>query len=164
MSERRIIETPEQYHALLKECVTLTHEWIGKCNETFGIRIPSKLPVRFNLKGTTAGRAYLSEGTIGYNPTLLRENPDAFLRRTVGHEVAHFAAFLKFGGAIDPHGAEWRSMMWKLGLDATRCHSYDTQHVPSRLGSVPNKKVAPTIINGVGKVKPVTHGKIIEFD
>lgn len=94
-----------------------------------GIVMP--LPrITFHLRGTTAGRAYIAENRIDFNPVLLRGNLERFLDRTPWHEVAHLLSFRKYGGRIRPHGEEWQRIMWAFGKPATRCHNYDTGAKP----------------------------------
>lgn len=158
----RVIETPEQMRALLHECIDVTYHWIAECNKRFDLSIP-KLRVEFTLKGRTAGLACITEGFIKYNPTLLRENTDDFLQRTPPHEVCHFAAYAKHGFGIKAHGEEWKSMMWALGVENSRCHSFDCSRVPTQLGKRPNHQKV-IITNEHGIVRPVGIGRITEFD
>lgn len=157
----RLIETPQDMTALMKECIEVTYHFIDQANEMFDLHLP-RFPVVFALKTGTAGRAQLAKGIIQYNPTLLRENPEAFLKRTTGHEVIHFAAYAKHRDA--GHGPHWHRMMRQMGLDDTRCHSYDISRVPTRLGSVPNKRIQPVIKADIGTVRTFGHGKIIDLD
>lgn len=156
-----VVETPEDMTQLMRECVEATHACIAKANGLFGLHLP-KFRVNFALKSTTAGKARLGRGIIEYNPTLLRENPELFLQRTVGHEVIHFAAFAKFNDA--GHGYHWKKMMRMMGLPDTRCHNYDVTRVPSMVGKVRNKSSSQGFRCDDGVVKMVGLGKIIEFD
>lgn len=158
----RTIDSPEEMQKLMKECIEVTHHYIDVCNSTFGLRLPH-YKVLFSLKGTTAGKALIGRGVIQYNPTLLRENPDDFLKRTCGHEVVHHAAYSKHGYDIDAHGSQWKAMMVRLGLPASRCHSYDTSNVPTRVGRIPRHQ-SPIAVPTLGQVKAVAIGKVIEFD
>jgi SprT protein len=101
----------------LAQCVQLAHG--------LGIRLPMPT-VSFDLRGRTAGQAYWTKNHVRLNAVLLTENPSAFIARTVGHEVAHLAARVKYGEGIDPHGPEWQAVMVAFGQDPSRCHSYDT--------------------------------------
>jgi SprT protein len=95
--------------------------------------IVSKLPrIKWDLRGTTAGKAYYRENLIRLNPVLLQNNEERFINRTPKHEAAHLIAFLKHGGLIKPHGPEWQRVCWALGIPATRCHSYDVSAVTGR--------------------------------
>ncbi len=129
-------ETPEEFILLQKEAIRLTYEWVSKINSKFNLAIPNP-QIHFSLKGTTAGRAHYGKHLIQYNPTLLRENL-RFLSRTVPHEVIHLAAFRMHGSGIKPHGNEWKSLMRGFGLDAVRCHNYDTANVPSKQNQISN--------------------------
>lgn len=159
---KRIIETPQDMQDLMKECSQLTHHYIELCNDKFGLRMP-QFKVMFGLKASVSGKAMLGRGIINYNPTLLRENPEVFLRQTVGHEVVHFACYAKYG-PVDGHGPEWKSMMVMMGLEPVRCHSYDTTNVPSNVGRVKNKTQARIIQADIGQIKTFGIGKVIEFD
>jgi SprT protein len=159
----REILTPQDMQQLMRDCIKVTHEWVERCNDEFGIALP-KFKVVFALKGTTAGKAHIGRGLIQFNPTLLRENPDAFLLRTPAHEVVHHAAYAKFGMDIDAHGYEWKAMMRKLGLPDTRCHTYDTTNVPTKVGRVKNRIVHPVVASRDGVIRTIGIGKVIEFD
>lgn len=93
-----------------------------------------KPAVHYNVRGTTAGKAWYKQWIVGFNATLLNENVDDFIARTVPHEICHLATELIYphahvrtmGRKRSPHGTEWASIMTALGADASRCHSYDT--------------------------------------
>lgn len=159
----RVIETPQQMQELMKECIDVTRQYVVQCNQLFGLYLPNYRVV-FSLKGTTAGRAFIRDNIIAYNPTLLRENPEEFLQQTVGHEVAHFASMTKYGTDIDAHGDEWKKMMVSLGLIPKRCHSYDVANVPTRVGKVRNRPRNETIKIDVGVMRTFGVGRVIEFD
>lgn len=93
-----------------------------------------KPAVHYNVRGTTAGKAWTKKWIVGFNAVLLNENTDDFIARTVPHEIAHLATELIYphahvrtrGTKRSPHGSEWASIMVVLGADVKRCHSYDT--------------------------------------
>lgn len=114
-----------------REAIRRTNEAVDVINAKLNIRL-SYPRVLFSIRGMTAGRAHCGRDVIEYNPTLLGENVEDFLRQTVRHEVAHLAAHKKFGHAIKPHGNEWGSCCWYLGIPATRCHNYDIGNTPAR--------------------------------
>lgn len=104
----------------------------------------AKLGVVFTLKSRVAGTACTLDRTIDYNLIIASDNEDAFIKRTIPHEVAHIIA-----GRLYPtrkaHGREWKSVMSLFGVDSTRCHSYDTSnvkrnHVKRFLWTCPCKK------------------------
>jgi SprT protein len=113
------------------ECLAAVDYYLDLLQTKAGIYLP-RPRVKFELRGTVAGRAYYSKNLIQFNPILLDENPEHFVKQTVGHEVAHLAAFVKHGGQIRPHGSEWSRVMWALGLPAKRCHNYDISTVTGR--------------------------------
>lgn len=89
---------------------------------------PGQVEIKFNLTGKAAGMAifpHRANPIIRFNTQLLIENREAFLKRTVPHEVAHVIARGLFGKRIKPHGQEWKQVMGLLGAEASRCHSYD---------------------------------------
>lgn len=87
--------------------------------------------IRWDLRGTTAGKADIRHGIILLNPVLMQDNTERFIDRTPAHEAAHFIAF-RTNPADRPHGNTWQKVMWALGKPATRCHSYDTSTVTGR--------------------------------
>ncbi len=91
--------------------------------------------VRWDLRGAAAGQARFPAGgasEIRFNAQLLAENGDAFIARTVPHELAHLVVHLLHRGRARPHGAEWRAVMALFGADPRRCHDYDLSRVPRR--------------------------------
>lgn len=116
-----------------KRVVAKVEECINTVENHFKINF-KKPTISFNVRGTTGGTADYRKWEVDFNPVLLTENVEAFLARTVPHEVAHLATDLVyphvhrpgFGRKRQPHGAHWASIMTLLGADPTRCHSYDT--------------------------------------
>lgn len=70
---------------------------------------------------TTAGRAFLRNGRIELNPTLLARAPDQ-VETVLVHEAAHIAAFRLFGANIPAHGRHWRSLMRLAGHEPAVTH------------------------------------------
>ena len=66
--------------------------------------------ISYALKGKKAGVAYLQTNQIRFNPVLLQENGEQFIRQVVPHELAHLLVFQLFG-RVQPHGKEWKMMM-----------------------------------------------------
>lgn len=86
--------------------------------------------IRYDLEGRTAGRAFCSPTNpyIRLNWSLLEQNKNDFINRTVPHEVAHIIAYKAYGNAISAHGEIWQLVCRQLGMsDVTRCHSYKTE-------------------------------------
>ena len=46
--------------------------------------------ITYDLRGRTAGQAIFRQNRIRINRVLLENNFDAFIKQTVGHELAHF--------------------------------------------------------------------------
>ena len=129
---------------LQQQAVRDTYAWIDKANALYGLNIPH-IPVDFKLRGTTAGKAW-GTSKIQYQPTLLVENGQDFLDRTVPHEVAHIVVNTMAPNAgmarttvtrtgriqrrrlVKSHGPEWQRVMRNFGLNPKRCYSYDTSN------------------------------------
>lgn len=94
-------------------------------------------PVSFDLRGRSAGQ-YSWEWRRGgpqgerlrFNLHLAAEQPERFLEETVAHEAAHCVALRLHRHA--GHGAPWRAVMGELGVEASRCHLYDTRRAQGR--------------------------------
>lgn len=93
-----------------------------------------QMPVtKFDLRGTTGGKADYRNNYILVNQTLCAENFEHYVKQTIGHEVAHLIAHaLHQGRRIKPHGYEWQSVMHAFGLPADRCHQYDVSNARAR--------------------------------
>lgn len=84
--------------------------------------------VTFKVKGSVAGRATPYSYKIDINAQIFRENREEYLNhRTLGHEYAHIVnANILHGGG---HDKNWKFVMEILGLQPSRCHSYDVSHI-----------------------------------
>ena len=120
------VELQRQCQLRIEECVRIYH--------ALGINMPMPT-LSFDLRGRTAGEAYLERHHIRLNAVLLNENKDAFIDRTVGHEVAHLAARTAHGRDISAHGVEWQKMMRLIKQEPSRCHSFDTTNSAVRSAS-----------------------------
>jgi len=113
-----------------KKLVAATIQSVEKAGEVLGNKFPVPHVV-FNLRGTTAGMAY-SYGAgftplIRYNLGIAKENLEAFLDRTVPHEVSHIVANRYFGKNCG-HKQEWKWVMREVyGKEPSRCHQYDVK-------------------------------------
>lgn len=88
--------------------------------------------VSYDVRGLKAGVAYLQRNEVRFNPILLQENGQAFIRQVVPHELAHILVYQRFG-RVAPHGKEWKMMMESvLGVPAEIYHCFDTQNVASQ--------------------------------
>lgn len=154
MGEEREISTPAEFLELKRECIAQVKFYVDLANNKLGLHMEYPR-VEFSLRGTTAGRAWYGKNLIQFSPILLLENPDTFIRQTAGHEVGHLMAHARHRGQqIDPHGREWRNVMWTMGLPATRCHNYDTSNVPTKT----------TTIRRTSGALPFSNGRTTDFD
>lgn len=116
--------------------VAKLQEGIAIANKRYNLAL--QMPhIDYKLTGATAGKAYLRKWSVSFNAILLMENIDAFIARTVPHELAHLITDMvyphvhtrSFGTKSQPHGSHWQSVMRVLGVsDITRCHSYDVSN------------------------------------
>ena len=63
--------------------------------------------------------------TIGLSFYLVRMNPEAEVKNTILHEIAHAIAGHKAG-----HGPEWKEVCRCVGADPVRCYSSDEVKAP----------------------------------
>lgn len=139
---------------------------IDVANKHYG-RAFSMPKIEYNVRGTTAGRAHYRAWKIDLNHTLLIENVDDFIARTVIHEVAHLVDFdvhqpdgdtnnFRWGRRRikrSIHGPSWQSVMRVLGAkDITRCHQYDVTNVARRKVRYEYKCACPTPVSAGPKV------------
>jgi predicted SprT family Zn-dependent metalloprotease len=80
---------------------------------------------------TTAGRAFMSEGRIELNPTLLAPVPDE-IDVVLVHEAAHVAVWRLFGGGVPAHGRHWRALMRLAGLPPDVTHDLPIPRTANR--------------------------------
>ncbi len=111
-----------------------TEECVQRGEALLGRRVP-RIPVLFNLSGTTAGM-FSRQGRrcqIRYNPWIFGKYFGANLRDTVPHEVSHYLVYVAYGDrGIKPHGAEWRAFMQGFGADPGVTFNLDLEGVPQR--------------------------------
>lgn len=87
--------------------------------------------IRYDLRNTNAGEAWMRANRIRLNLTFLVENEKDFLARTPGHEVAHLVAHAVYdskpmnGKKVRPHGKEWKEVMGVISQEPSVKHSYD---------------------------------------
>ncbi len=117
------------------QVVAATATYIDKARSLFDADF-NIIPVQFDLKGKAAGmyRVQNSESVIRYNPYLFAKYFDDSLAVTVPHEVAHYITDRLYGlRKIRPHGKEWKTVMGKFGVDASRTCHYDMEGIPTRV-------------------------------
>jgi len=115
-----------------EKLVAATIQSVAKAGEVLGNRFPVP-ELLFDLRGTTAGRAYTYLNAdfmlpkIRYNMRLAKENLENFVNRTVPHEVSHIIANRHFGKNCG-HGREWKWVMVNVfGVEPKRCHDYNVE-------------------------------------
>lgn len=85
--------------------------------------------ISYNVRGAKAGVAYLMRNEVRFNPILLKENTDEFIKNVVPHELAHIIVYQHFG-KVKPHGKEWQDLMEKVfGVPAETCHQFELNSV-----------------------------------
>ena len=112
------------------ELVEATKTWTDLANEIFKHHFTPP-QVLWDVRGAVAGKAWYSRWRVNYNLELYERNKDHFINNTVPHELAHLIARTLYPGCT-AHGHEWKSVMHRLGVDSSRCHSYDTNGLVNR--------------------------------
>ena len=121
--------TPENY-LKIEEKVLQT---VKKINDHYKINMPVPA-IFYDVHSTTGGIAKYNSMSVHFNPSLLKENFEVFLKTTVPHEVCHIGVWQKYlhekkKTPPKAHGQEWKLMMWVVGAPARRCHQYDVEDV-----------------------------------
>lgn len=84
--------------------------------------------IDWSLKGKCAGQACAKrndpKGKIRLNAQLIEKCTEDQMKNTVGHELAHLICSFIYPG-VKPHGMEWKKVMMAMGLEPSRCHSYN---------------------------------------
>jgi predicted SprT family Zn-dependent metalloprotease len=152
------IVTHDDMLKLQRACIETVEHYIELAKTKLGIYLP-RPKIVFDIKGKVAGRAWPTKNLIQFNPLIAKMQPNEFLGRTPGHEVAHLIAWIQ-KPSCDAHGDDWRRVMWAFSLPAIRCHSYDTNPM-----AVPRKR--PTIVHRQEEgmiIKPMSVGRKITFE
>ncbi len=119
MSDIRLLKI--QVQRKLKQSLTLANAYFEK-----EFIMPQ---INFNVRGAKAGVAYLQRNEIRFNPILLQENSDEFIKNVVPHELAHIIVYQQFG-KVKPHGKEWQGVMEQVfGVPAETCHQFELSSV-----------------------------------
>lgn len=155
---------------LEQQAVDAVNFYTQLANKKHGLNM-QPFKVEFTAKGRTAGCAMIGCHTIKLNSNTLALNPERFLKRTLGHEVAHFVihylyeqrcATMRFPPPKPKaHGKEWLSVMMSFGIvDNSATNTYKT-----KAGEVTQVK-QPSITFGTqhGMARTIPSGRIVEFD
>lgn len=105
-------------------------DYLAKAESFYGREFETPT-VEFGLRGSTSGRAYYLRNLILLNRQLFHENQNKFLTNTIPHELAHLISFTLYGQAGMGHKLHWKNVMRVLGVQASRCHCYQT--TPARV-------------------------------
>ena len=106
-----------------------TRTWVELANETFELDLA--VNVVFNVKGTTAGKAFSFRDPLVVDYNLAAYNVEGgiehLINHTVPHEVAHIVQYNNPKWTRDrsintPHGHYWKLVMEQFGVEADRCH------------------------------------------
>lgn len=122
-----MIITQELHNRVMQKVSATVSKYFGP---TFDLDIP--VSYRSDMKGT-AGIAYVNSKKIELNAQLFLANTEKFFERTIPHEVAHIITKMVHPHAKQSHGPEWRSVMDHIGVDSTRCHTYDVSALVKRM-------------------------------
>lgn len=97
-------------------------------------RVFDRIPVLFDLAGTTAGmyKVIGKRRWIRYNPWIFAKYFELNLSDTVPHEVAHYVIDEVCSKRAKPHGIEWRSLMTRLEADPGVTFNLDLSGIPRR--------------------------------
>ena len=117
--------------ALQQQCLAKYEAVMQKAEQHFNSTF-SRMPIVFSNKLTKTGGYYqfnrfANRGIkIQLSNSILRLNPEQFVKEVVGHEAAHQIAHELHGLNVN-HGREWKHIMNVIGQDAKRCHSMKTE-------------------------------------
>lgn len=117
-----------------REVFSVTERYIVRAEEALE-RNFERIPVLFDLKGTTAGmfRAHGRQREIRYNPWIFAKYWEINLEGTVPHEVAHYIVHEVYGTArVRPHGREWQALMQHFGANPEVTFKLDLKGIPQR--------------------------------
>jgi len=142
-------------------------EFICKAEAHFGRSFPH-IPVVIKNIGKSAGQfryrrnritREILNPEIRINTTLLAENTEDFMIRTIPHEVAHYIDTMLHGESN--HGYHWAHIMGTVfGMDNSRCHSYDTTN--SKMGARRTRKFEYSCHCQSHQLTSIRHNKILK--
>lgn len=120
--------TKEEKDKTTKELIKATQSALAKGNRILKAKGKTSIPkIEVNvddLKGTTAGQAYLVSKVIRFNLDMAILNGRDFINEIPVHEVAHIIANELDGS--EGHDNTWKNVMTQMGLSPTRLHEFKT--------------------------------------
>lgn len=144
----------KRIQAKVEECIAIASKFY---NQNF--EVPS---IQYTLRGTTAGRAKYDTNEVNFNLAIYKENGDAFLNRTVPHEVAHRISVMVYGKEKGRgHGFFWKYVMqFVFNLEPSRTHSYEVGHLKTR--TVKRWKYTCGCVDWIHKLTTIKHNRILK--
>lgn len=119
---------------LKKAAIRVANVYAKLANKLIGSSIPVPVCVEFDIEKQSlecakqTGHANQQAMKIAINTTLLRENSDHLLNKTIPHEIAHLAVYSKYdlrGIKTTAHGFHWQECMRILGRVPSEFHTLD---------------------------------------
>lgn len=121
-----------------KLVATKIAECLARAEEHYGQEFDCPAP-DFTLRGKRAGyvehhRRTFEFTKLRFNDSLLRQNLDDFIERTVPHEIAHIISITIYHDEGGGHGHRFREVCAVLGMiDDTQFHDYDVAEQCGRI-------------------------------
>lgn len=119
----------EQRKAVLDQ----TESFIVQAEQIYSCKF-KRIPVVFDLRGTTAGmyKTYGKRRWIRFNPWIFAKYFEVSLNDTVPHEVAHYIVDEFYGKGAKPHGVQWKNLMARFEADPSVTFNVDLSGIPQR--------------------------------
>jgi SprT protein len=116
-----------------QQVVDRNEHFLCEAEKVFSRKI-DRIPVLFDLRGTTAGmyKVLGKRRWIRYNPWIFAKYYELNLRDTVPHEVAHYVVDEVYGKRAKPHGTEWQALMASFDADPGVTFNLDLSGIPRR--------------------------------
>jgi SprT protein len=124
---------------MLQQVTTWSHSTWSRLEKMYPGQLGAMPEIKLNARlKTTAGRCFWELRVVDFSVDLLGEYPEHFRMDTVPHELAHQVAYDIWPASVRRcHGAEWQSVMRRLGLEPSRCHDLiNTKHAARRANAV----------------------------
>ncbi len=112
-SQKRYLKDAEIRSLIVKTCRRCGFPKLGE-----------KIPVSFNKRYTSSFGAAWGEEVEFSGPLWGLATADQ-RRQVIIHETCHVLTDKKHGGALHPHGKEWKAMMLLAGAEPLTCHEVD---------------------------------------